>query len=445
MEKQIEGYFQVSLGSITLSANADDIRRYVTRQLEMDDNYGDMDDSFKKEITDIIVDTADGMFLLSALQIATVLEKQVSRRDGRRLRQSHGASTKRFRPRLTEITRQVPARSNQGMEILKWTLLAKRQLTITELRHALAAIDTTDDYLDSSDLPFEKSLTDCCYGLVILNKETTSIRLVHKSLQEFLEKKHKNQELFKTGHQYITRICLKYTSLNDYDTTQDTASDLAKLKYLIDCGEDKLSNYYIEDTPKFIPSHLAKFPFLKYAIYFLGEHAKKQTNREITDMVVDWLFQKESSSCISRNLRSLVLPKFLIRDVFRLDALTTMSLQIKNFVLHSTTFVGLHLAAYFDLAEISSALIDQQNEVDVNSTAWTMQSPLQIAVVTGHENIARLLLARPDIDINLRYGYGYTALYWAVREDYEAILLILLEKGADSDVRCYYGETPLLF
>lgn len=63
MEKQIEGYFQVSLGSITLSANADDIRRYVTRQLEMDDNYGDMDDSFKKEITDIIVDTADGMFV----------------------------------------------------------------------------------------------------------------------------------------------------------------------------------------------------------------------------------------------------------------------------------------------------------------------------------------------------------------------------------------------
>jgi hypothetical protein len=63
MEKQIAGYFQVSLGSITLSATADDIRRYVTRQLEMDDNYGDMDDSFKKEITDIIVDTADGMFV----------------------------------------------------------------------------------------------------------------------------------------------------------------------------------------------------------------------------------------------------------------------------------------------------------------------------------------------------------------------------------------------
>jgi hypothetical protein len=98
------------------------------------------------------------------------------------------------------------------MELLKWTLLAKRQLTITELRHALAATDTTDDYLDSSDLPFEKSLTDCCYGLVILDKKTASIRLVHKSLQEFLEKKYKNQELFKTGHQDITRTCLKYMS-----------------------------------------------------------------------------------------------------------------------------------------------------------------------------------------------------------------------------------------
>jgi hypothetical protein len=123
--------------------------------------------------------------------------------------------------------------------------------------------------------------------------------------------------------------------------------------------------------------------------FFLGEHAKKQTNQENTDMVVEWLLQKESSYCISRNLRSLVLPKpDLIRDILCQDDMTTMTLQIENFVLHSSTFVGLHLAAYFDLAQISSALIDQQNEVDVNSTAWTMQSPLQIAVVTGHENIS---------------------------------------------------------
>jgi hypothetical protein len=87
-----------------------------------------------------------------------------------------------FRATIERINRQTPARSSQGMEVLKWTFLAERQLSIPELRHAIAVTDIYTDTLDPNDLPFERSLIDCCCGLVVLDKQTSTIRLVHKSL-----------------------------------------------------------------------------------------------------------------------------------------------------------------------------------------------------------------------------------------------------------------------
>jgi hypothetical protein len=61
VKASIEESFQDSSYDITVEANEDDIRRYVLRQLQMDENYGDMDEAFKNEIIDKIVETADGM------------------------------------------------------------------------------------------------------------------------------------------------------------------------------------------------------------------------------------------------------------------------------------------------------------------------------------------------------------------------------------------------
>lgn len=47
--------------AIALKANEDDIRKYVSRELEMDENYDEMDDSFKDDIQEAIVRTADDM------------------------------------------------------------------------------------------------------------------------------------------------------------------------------------------------------------------------------------------------------------------------------------------------------------------------------------------------------------------------------------------------
>ncbi|KAI5813237.1 hypothetical protein BZA77DRAFT_251974, partial [Pyronema omphalodes] len=66
IERQVNRLFNDILPiSITLKADPRDIKRYVEWHLRRDDNYASMDDDFKKEMTDTIVATADGMSVTS--------------------------------------------------------------------------------------------------------------------------------------------------------------------------------------------------------------------------------------------------------------------------------------------------------------------------------------------------------------------------------------------
>jgi hypothetical protein len=49
--------------AMTLEASDNDIRAFVFNELEMDVDYDEMDDGFKKEIVDAIVRTAEGMYV----------------------------------------------------------------------------------------------------------------------------------------------------------------------------------------------------------------------------------------------------------------------------------------------------------------------------------------------------------------------------------------------
>ncbi|CCX08582.1 Similar to unnamed protein product [Aspergillus oryzae RIB40]; acc. no. BAE57037 [Pyronema omphalodes CBS 100304] len=201
---------------ITLEANAEEIRKYVSYQLDMDVHHGDMDESFRQMIRDKVVEIADGMFLLPALQIQTVLEQNSISKRREALNTMPKKLDDAFQATVDRIRQQSLSKSTQGLEVLKWIFFAFRQLTIAGLRHALAVneYDTSTDSLDLNKLPFEKSLTDCRHGLVVVDQETSSIRPVHKSLQDFLTKEHETDKLFINGH------CENFSCLSDLFETQ---------------------------------------------------------------------------------------------------------------------------------------------------------------------------------------------------------------------------------
>jgi hypothetical protein len=61
IQRLIEYSLPVVPHAVRLEANEEDIRQYISCQFEMDEKRGDMDESFKEEIMEKIVETADGM------------------------------------------------------------------------------------------------------------------------------------------------------------------------------------------------------------------------------------------------------------------------------------------------------------------------------------------------------------------------------------------------
>lgn len=110
--------------------------------------------------------------------------------------------------------------------------------------------------LDWDNLPSERSLAEWCLGLVVLDKETSSIRLVHKSHSEYLNNRHTLGRRFQRGHSEIAQTCLIYMSFNDKSTHFDPT--VAK-----------------ELLMKQIAEHRNKFCLLMYAIKNWGNHLAK--------------------------------------------------------------------------------------------------------------------------------------------------------------------------
>lgn len=96
-----------------------------------------------------------------------------------------------------------------------WAFLANRQLTVEELRHALA-VEPDDTNLDWDNFVNVHFLLESCLGLVVVDESTATVRLVHKSLQDYLQMQYNQCLLFENGHNEIRDICLTYMLLDNY-------------------------------------------------------------------------------------------------------------------------------------------------------------------------------------------------------------------------------------
>jgi hypothetical protein len=108
-------------------------------------------------------------------------------------------------------------------------------------------------------------LVESCLGLVTADKEASTIRLVHLSVNDYLQERH--EELFSVGHGMLAIDCLNYLLLKDFQTnTPHQKSELDDL--------------------------LVKFPFLTYASLYWGQHAAPEFNPEVENLTPYFSVQK---------------------------------------------------------------------------------------------------------------------------------------------------------
>jgi len=119
--------------------------------------------------------------------------------DGLGLEDVYGAT-------LGRIKAQGGQKSKLGMTALMWICHSERPLGAKELCQALAveigAIDCNADNISSI-----RTVLSCCQGLAMVDKEGSTVRLIHHTLQEYLTS-HRN--LFPSPHMAIAETCLTY-------------------------------------------------------------------------------------------------------------------------------------------------------------------------------------------------------------------------------------------
>ena len=280
-----------------------------------------------------------------------------------------------------------------AMRVLSWITCAKRRLTTSELRYALA-VEVGESELDEDNLPEIEDMVSVCAGLVIVDEESDVIRLVHYTTQEYFERTWVSW--FPNAQVDIATICITYLSFTAFQTGF--------------CSTD-------ED----FEARLWLNPLYNYAARNWGYHVQA-ASIEKEQLVLDLL---KSSAKVSAASQAMIAS----------GRYSGYSQRVPRQV------TGVHLAAYFGLSKTTIALLGNGHDPDVDTDGRT---PLSWAAQNGHEAVVKLLVDKEGVDPDSEDNYDQTPLWWAAHNGHEAVVKLLLDmEGVDPDSEDIYGLTPL--
>ena len=366
-------------------------------------------------------------FLLVSLKIDAILsEITLSRRRNKLDEMTKGDGLGgAYTETISRIQAQPGNKSKLGMDVLMWVSHAERPLHVNELCHALGVEGSID--LDIQNIPAIETLLACTLGLVTVEKSSSTVRLVHYTLQEYLSH---NSNLFPNPHLMIAEACLTY-----------------------------LNFPHVRGFSPTLCSVPPTAPFVEYASCYWGTHARWETTESVKALALKLLAEYDTH--ISSRILSLHSESSWWQSRDRDGT--------------PTGFTRLHCAAYFGCVEIVVALLNT-NKGDVQATdskgntaiAWASRrghegvvrvllersdidldkvdrrKPLSCAAENGHDGVVRILLGLNDVGPNKPDKDRQAILLWASGRGYSSIVRVLLEQNdVNPDKSGRWHRTPL--
>lgn len=134
-----------------------------------------------------------------------------------------------FQETLDRIQRQPDGWKRLGMNTLMFISHARRPLLVAELSEALAiGIKPAETSINRKYVQSQKMMVACCLGLVTVDEESSVIRLVHYSVQEYF-RKHQIL-IFPLGEQKIAEKCITYLMFEPFARgCREAISEIRKL------------------------------------------------------------------------------------------------------------------------------------------------------------------------------------------------------------------------
>ena len=270
-----------------------------------------------------------------SLNVDAILQEATARRrrqklnaiaDGLGLESAYGET-------LSRIRRQGGGKATLGMAALMWISHSVRPLKVVELCHALA-VEIGSPLLHHDDVPSIETLLTCCQGLITVDKEASTVRLIHFTLKQYLLAHTDN---FGKVHSMMAEICLSY--LNSQQVRALSAGT----------------------SPDFQGQ-----PLLEYSSLYWGVHAR----RDLSDCA-----------------RLLALKLFDDYDHHISTKVLLESQPDTTYVIDfnkPSHFSGLHCASHFGIGEIVASLIGVEG-CDINQKDCVDDTPLGWVALNGHE------------------------------------------------------------
>ncbi|KAL5374684.1 hypothetical protein DPSP01_011775 [Paraphaeosphaeria sporulosa] len=361
---------------LEVRASNEDVRRFVVGQMYRLPKCIQRDRTLQKMVEEEIPERVDGMFLLARLHIDSLSDKTTPKKVKTtlaNLSKGSAALDDAYKDALQRVESQLDGHRELAQKVLSWITYAKRPLTTAELCCALA-VEPKELELDSDNLPDFEDLVSVCAGLVVVDRESAVIRLVHYTTQEYFERV---RDMWNPDAPLqIASTCLTYLSFDIFKTGS--------------CSSDKDFKERLQESK-----------FLDYAAKYWGQHV-----------------MKVESDTFSSATQVLLVPTY------------TDSCHSQEYPKAST---GAHLAARFGLSGILEALLlleGQEREADLTKKDSRGHTLLYLAAANGHCLTAKLLIDK-GAEVNAQSGEYGNALHAASMGGYEATVKLLLDKGAE--------------
>ena len=178
------------------------------------------DPDLKEEIIGRVVEKAHGMFLLAGLQIDSLCKQTSSNRVRAALKVLPMGVFATHKDGFKSIVDQPKDDAEFGIRVMSLVFCAMRPLKIEELRDALA-VQPGDCMLERGDSTEPEIIHSVTAELVSTfqskdhwRNACLSTRLVHYTLQEYLDTKH--ELLFPNANRDIASVCLNYLSFDGF-------------------------------------------------------------------------------------------------------------------------------------------------------------------------------------------------------------------------------------
>ena len=333
-------------------------------------------------------------FLLVSLNIDAVLQETTIHRR----RQKLSAMTDSlglggaYDATLGRITGQGREKARLGIAALMWISHAERPLKADELCHALA-VEIGSPNLNIDNVPSIGTLLASCQGLVMVEKEASTVRLIHLTLQECLRA---NLDLFGAAHSTMAETCLIH--LNSQQVKAFSISPFPDL----------------QDTL-----------FVEYSSLYWGVHAK----RDFSDCAKQLALKLFDSYNCHISVRILLEAQKMYWYAMDFD--------------RPPLFSGLHCASFFGIVEMVAGLVEMEG-CDISQTDFIGNTPLHWAAWNGHGGVVKVLLGRDGVSPDKQNNLGRIPLYLAAERGYEGVVKILLgQDGVNPYTPDNSGQLPL--